>query len=266
MLLKRDKKGYILDEDIKKLAFDDRVSNSFTSEYYSPSFIKGFSECPAKQLLNNLDKNDFIEPLAIGSCVHYLLEQKFKNKQLKQDDYDYVKEELHNDERLINKANEYYDAYFRINDDYTAYNSFTEHVIKIKPTPLNTRMPMIKGIVDRIDITKNRIRVLDYKTCSRPINNNTYIDQLTIYKWIVEDYLGSNVDDVCVASLYTKDPKLLYPEITLKSQSQLIDKIWKVDSEVKKSIKTHLYEAKSGSHCKFCKYFNKCFNNSDIEV
>lgn len=267
MLLKRFRDSYSIDgSDINSLIEEKKLSPSFTGEYYSPSFINGFDSCPTKQLLSSLDRRDFIEPLVIGTCVHYLLEKRFLNGEISDKDLEYVDKKLKNDPSLKEKALAYYNAYFKIKDDYSNYQSFTEREIVNSPEPLGVNIPKIKGIVDRIDISDTKKRVVDYKTSSRPVTSEKYIDQLTIYKWIVEEELGTDIDDVCAASLYTEDPKFLYPEITLKSQSQLIEKILNVDEEVLKSRVSNSYKVKKGYHCKFCKYFDKCNAGKDIEI
>lgn len=267
MLLKRVRDSYFVDgNDVKSLVEEKKLSPSFLGEYYSPSFISSFYACPAKQLLLNLDKKDFIEPLVIGTCVHYLLEQRFLNGGVSDKDLEYIDKKLRNDSSLKEKTLAYYNAYFKIKDDYKDYQSFTEREIVNKPTPLGVNIPKIKGIVDRIDISDTKKRVVDYKTSSRPVTSDKYIDQLTIYKWIVEEELGTDIDDVCAASLYTEDPKFLYPEITLRSQSQLIEKILNVDEEVLKSRVNNYYKVKKSYQCRFCKYFDKCNAGKDIEI
>ena len=254
MLLKRVRDSYFVDgNDVKSLVEEKKLSPSFLGEYYSPSFISSFYACPAKQLLLNLDKKDFIEPLVIGTCVHYLLEQRFLNGGVSDKDLEYVNKKLRNNSSLKEKTLAYYNAYFKIKDDYSNYQSFTEREIVNNPTPLGVNIPKIKGIVD-------------YKTSSRPVTSDKYIDQLTIYKWIVEEELGTDIDDVCAASLYTEDPKFLYPEITLRSQSQLIEKILNVDEEVLKSRVNNSYKVKKSYQCRFCKYFDKCNAGKDIEI
>lgn len=267
MLLKRVGDSYTIeDSDVSSLVREKRLSPSFIGEYYSPSFISGFDTCPAKQLLSNLDKEDFVEPLVIGTCVHYLLEQRFLNGKISDRDLEYIDKRLRNSSSLKEKVLAYYAAYFKIKDDYKDYQSFTEREIVNSPTPLGVDIPKIKGIVDRIDISDTKTRVIDYKTSSRPATSDKYIDQLTIYKWIVEEELGTEIDDVCAASLYTEDPKFLYPEITLKSQSQLVEKILKVDEEVSKSCEDNSYKVRKSYQCKFCKYLGRCMAGKDIEI
>lgn len=258
----------ISDASISDIVDRCGISHSFIGEYYSPSFISSWSNCPTKVLLDSLSEDIFVSQLAIGLAVHYLLEKRFSVGKVSQDDKDYVvKTILHGDASLYNKVRSYYYAYDKINDSYEPDTShFTEKTIIDSPHPLGADIPKIKGIIDRIDISSTRVRVLDYKTASRQLDNNKYIDQLTIYKWIVESYLGVDVDDICVASLFVDDPKLLYPDITLKSQSLLIDKICDVDEEVHKSAEDNIFKKRTGYGCKFCRFYNSCIRNENIEV
>lgn len=243
---------------------DRRVTKSIMGNYYSPSFISNWNSCPAMTLLYAISPYQFAPALAVGSATHYILEKRFSGKDV---DEEHLSNIVNGDEKLLNQAREYASSYDKIKDDFPESKHFTEKVIESDNLePLGVKLPTIKGIIDRIDISDKKTRIIDYKTSSSPIESDKYIDQLTIYKWLVEFELGLVASDVCVFSLYVKDPKILCPNITLKSQSELIEKIVKTDKEVKESFNTGKYAKKPGYKCKFCKWSGMCFSNNDIEV
>lgn len=235
------------------------VSGSFKGEYYSPSFISSWNTCPAKTFFSSLIKEDFVAPLEIGSCVHTALESKFKNGEISPFLLEELRHNLNDKKEYISKMEDYISAYEQIGE---VFSSNTEHYTELKiiseVSPLGVKLPQLKGFIDRLDISPTLLNIVDYKTSSREIPEDKYLDQLTIYKWLVEKEYETEVNNCYVCSLFPNNPRLIPQKITLCSQSRLIEKIMKTDEEVKQSIEKMEFKKCKSWQCKFCPCKDNC--------
>ena len=244
------------------------VSGSMKGKYYSPSFFNSWENCPAKTIMSILSpKEDFIAPLEIGSCVHTALESKYKNGEISPFLLDELKHNLQDDKKHISKMEEYLNAYEEIGEIFDKdTNHYTELEIIKEVSPLGIKLPKLKGFIDRLDISSDEINIVDYKTSSKELEDDKYLDQLTIYKWLVEEEYSSEVSNCYVCSLYPKNPRMIKQDITLCSQSRLIEKILRIDEENKESFKQACYEKRGGWQCRWCPFNWMCKNNRDFEI
>lgn len=246
------------------------LSGFFTGKQMSASAIKSWKQCPAKTLLEQLQPSES-EALNVGSKVHEILEKHFTDNISKEDTIklcDSKDLELTDSERK--KVKEYINAFFKIEpyeqlQDDTDF--ITEQLIETEVSPLDIKLPVpIKGFIDRIDMNENGTFLIDYKTASRAPMEDQYIDQMIIYKWIYEEFFGQKVNDIYIASLYTDKPQYIKQDITLRKQSELIDKIFEVNDEVQESLQAYKYKKKKGFYCQWCPFCNQCDKHCGEEV
>lgn len=234
-------------------------SGSFLGKYYSPSFIKTWNECPAKLAFNLIEPETPTEALIIGTQVHRLMELKYTTG-VNSDYLLKIKKDV--GDEIYNKTTDYVKVY----DEITPYTNLDEAEFYVEQamvdtvTPLNTKLPApLKGVVDRVDIVNGEISIVDYKTSSKRPSVKNYLDQMIVYKWLIENKYGTKVKNLFIASLYPKDPKYIRIQPNLKDESMLIDKIYKTHEEVT-SCNGHYKKAKGCFACRFCNHKDRCFN------
>lgn len=260
--LYNNKENISVDGLTKDFLNKNEVTLSFLRDHYSASFINSWSECPAKTLVSNLPSNNIVPALEIGTAVHKLLEEKY-SKDISNEELLDKANKLDIDPFFICEVKDYLRAYFKIKDyeEMSIKPTYlTEDEIICDVSPIGVELPVkIKGYVDRIDLTEKGTYIIDYKTASRKPHEDKYIDQMILYKWIVEEKYGVDVKGVYVASIFKQDPKYIKQNITLKKQSKLIDKIFSVDEEVVDSLKNNnSYIKRKGEHCRFCPIKDIC--------
>lgn len=257
-------------EDIGSYIKKHGTVKSLLGEYYSFSFIKAWDSCPAKLIFKALYEDEQIEPpyFTVGSIVHEYLEKLYSTGEspevLKREAIEKgIEAQL--DEKYQDKLLKYIDAYHRI-DGYEGEtgreNHYTEAMyegVKIHPFSIQPDFK-IKGIIDRIDTTVNTTAIIDYKTSSRNVKDDRYLDQLIFYKWIVEAELGVTPDRFLIALLYPGDPRYIeyYPDSI--RESMLVEKLLETDRAVKKALATKEYKKNPSYICRFCEYADKCKN------
>lgn len=243
---------------------DKKISGFFTREQVSASNFKAWSQCPARALIEQVLPSEG-DALTIGSKTHEVLEKCFSEGLTKEETLALcTAENLDIDSSIVTRVKAYVKAFFELEhykeDKEAEY--LTEQKIITEVSPLGVKLPVpVLGFIDRVDITSDGTYLIDYKTGSRAPYEDMYIDQMIIYKWIYEEFFGQKVKDVYVASLYRGDPKYIRQDITLKKQSQLIDKLFATDEEIKKSLETKEYPKRKGFYCKWCPIAGKCNEN-----
>lgn len=245
------------------------VTGSYDRKHYSASFIKGWGQCPANLVLNIFGEEES-PALIIGDEVHKLLEEHYAQGLTVEETLAKVDSKKNNIEFFHScKVKEYLRSYFSIKDykKLTNVTYRTEEEIITEVSPLGVHLPVkIKSFIDRIDISDQGVFIIDYKTASRAPSEDQYIDQMIIYKWVLEEEWGVPVEDIYVASIYNPDPKYIKQNITLRKQSELIDKIFAIDEEVKKSINKRHFMKREGHWCKWCPLNGVCKDPSVIEI
>lgn len=252
----------------KELLGKYKVTPSYDRKHYSASFLKGWSQCPASLILGIFEEGES-PALIIGNEVHRLLEEHYKEGLTPEQTLAKV-----NDNKNIEffhscKVKEYLQSYFSIEEYKKLTNVVyrTEEEIITKASPLGIELPVkMKSFIDRVDISDQGIFIIDYKTASRAPSDDQYIGQMMIYKWVLEEEWGVPVEDVYIASIYNPDPKYIKQDITLRKQSELIDKIFNIDKEVEESINKRCYNKKEGYWCKWCPLYGVCKDPSVIEI
>lgn len=244
----------------KELLRAKEVSGSFNRKHYSYSFLSSWNSCPAKTILSCLVKRDS-PALSIGTCVHKLLEEHYLSETQDKEKTLKSANKVDLDPFYVCEVKEYLNSYFNIKPYKDLHNVtyITEELIEGNPKPLGVSLPTsLKGCIDRIDISDEGVFIIDYKTSSRAYSEDQYLNQMLLYKWLVEDDWGVPIDEIYVAHLYKNNPRYILQKHTLKTQSMLIDKIFDIDEEVKKSIPERVYLKRKGFHCKWCPFSNYC--------
>lgn len=250
----------VLDCDLSKRK--SLVSRSLRLDYFSPSFISAWDGCPARSVFDCLVPGERIAALDIGTAVHKLLEQKFQGQEL---DFTAAKD-------LVGEENyptvvEYFNSYKKIEDEGAKEGQhFTERTITASVMPLGVDIGIpIKGVIDRLDISPSGVGIIDYKTSSSNPKKESYTDQVTIYKWLVEEDCGIPVD-TCRVIVLSKNPKVFDYDIDLVTQSRLIDKIVRIKGEVENSLNDGHYKKCQSWKCKYCSHKTICENLEQVKI
>lgn len=260
-------KKVVLDFDLEERK--EVLGKSLKLEYFSPSFISSWNSCPAKALFSSIIRErEKIAALDIGTAVHNLFEQKFKGEK---PDLKAASNSL-GDDKLFKRAKEYYDSYYKIENLDKGANAegvkhYTEQTIttEVKPLGVNIGIPL-KGVIDRLDIAPRSVSIVDYKTASKVPDKNRYVEQVCVYKWLIEAEYGIPVDFCQVIVLNKKNPKVFDYDVDLVVQSKLIDKIVRTKKEVATALDSGVYEKRTSYSCDWCPYSDACGNVHDIEI
>lgn len=234
-------------------------AHSLLLEHMSPSFILAWNRCPASTALDVLfPRPEETSALKVGSEVHRILERRY-NPLSKTKVRDLTPAENREVEQFIQA----YDSIPDYNQGARSVEHETELEVKTTVTPLGVKIDTpLKGVIDRLDIADNGVFVVDYKTARKPISSCKYLDQLTIYKWLIESEYDTDVADCYVASMYRDKPRYIREKITLASQSKLIDKIKRTEIDVACSRDMGSYKKQRGWQCKYCPHREFCRRGS----
>lgn len=236
-----------------------KLLNRFSAQYFSPSNVKAFRDCPASQIIQTLmpfEPNDATE---IGKTVHSVFE-KFYN--LEGSDRElplldkFLDEELEGKEQthLKGKIQPYIDG-FKNTPDYLDRNKemdhknltcFNELFIKGKFSPLNVELPYkMYSLADRVDFRGQYAYIIDYKTGQylnkKILTMEGYLPQIIAYKWAVEETYGV---EVAGGYLLVPGTKQLIADLdinSLENQSRYIDIIFQYKEDSQKMAETRIY-------------------------
>lgn len=268
---------------------------SLVGEYYSPSFIASWKECPAKTMLNYLSprtQNNIYT--SSGSAVHMFLEWFFTEfeediKQASKGTPNALTSYKVNVTRYGNKLTEFVNECIenekltednipkmraRVNDFVkdglaltipTNISKIETEQEIIKPvTACGTTLPALKGIVDRADYLEDgKAYITDYKTSTKQLsleNMAKFRRQTLVYNWLINDGNPvSNVNIEYITNNGTHMYKLLPP--TEEEQTSLVNDIVEVDTQVCECLKTGKYPKKDNWQCCgdfFCPFKGVC--------
>lgn len=255
------------------------ILNSTSGGYVSPTSMKSFEMCPAGYLYNKLVPEVRGSATSIGTTVHSIFEKFYsydgdKNEKVLLD----LMEKICNaDFQNIDSVKPYIDGYINSNDylennksSISVANDFvaaTEEFIKpiINPLGVNLNIP-IYLLVDRIDVRKDGIYVLDYKTGLGDPNpyllgENGYLPQMIFYKWGVEAEYEQKVNKVFLCLPGADNKKYVYTEMNVNSlveQSKVIEKIFKHLDHVRKDREEKKFESSIMRYCGSCQMKTFC--------
>lgn len=111
---------------------------------------------------------------------------------------------------------------------------------------------ILKGAIDRADLTKKGIEIVDYKTGNFPKTGKKDAEQLYIYALALQQIVEQNVSQLTY--YYLEENKPLSIEIEDKKMEQVT--VWIKD--IIDQIQSGNYQATPGFHCKYCDYRDIC--------
>ena len=260
---------------MSKINYDNSNKNRFVIEdiknanirpinkHYSYSFISSWNNCPAKTGFSLVKSIRSDSPaLIVGNAVHKQLEADYSGEDI--DAFAKLSED--NKKRAL----QYIESYNNIESYSDSPDSniifYTEQSLTEELSPLGVTLPKpLRGIIDRIDIDKSSLSIIDYKTSmNNATRDSAFLDQVTIYKWLVEESFGIGVDNCYIALIAPNESKYIKYEPTLSSQSKLIDKIFTVDESVNDALENGEFNKIRGDHCRMCEYKDYCFGCLDL--
>ncbi|MBR2558256.1 MAG: PD-(D/E)XK nuclease family protein [Methanobrevibacter sp.] len=253
-----------------------RLLNKFSGGYISPTMIKGFSDCPANQLLQALTPWSPTAVTSIGTSTHSIFQKFYElpSGERKIETLDKIKEEeiiafgQQDSAQAVRDINWYVEGFKNTNDyldlskpvDHDNLNAFNEVHIKGTPKPLGVEIPKpIYTLMDRVDFrgeNMDEVYIIDYKT-GRRIDDyyvrsmDGYLPQLITYKWMVEMEYGMEVQGAYLLTPGTKDKVRSLDINSLENQSRWIDEIFAYCEAVDQMAKTRIFPEIHGKYCKY---------------
>lgn len=183
--------------------------NRYSGDYFSPSFMKGYTANPALNLMQNFFTEQANDATAIGTAFHKVLEDYYNLPGEER-----VREKLWELETSALKEgmskellDEYITGYVDIKDylhprselDDKTLKCVTEHRgrANIYVKSLGYTLPCaVSYVADRIDYRGDDVVILDYKT-GHPSESATtfdgYLGSMILYKWAMEQELNTEI-------------------------------------------------------------------------
>ncbi len=212
----------------------------FSNTYFSPSFMKGFMDNPANVLIGSFAQAKVNDATEIGTVVHKIFELYYKqdkNKREQSQLLDLMKENLleGQDEETVRK---YIEGYLGIPDyldrsiplDDKKLDCFCEYRgkcnIVIPKFNLTVDLP-VSYVVDRIDVRKDKLYIIDYKTGYQPLKSASfsgYLGSMILYKWVVEQDFGMEVAGGYLCTPGNQE-KYIDLDFSLVNESKLYDMV-----------------------------------------
>lgn len=240
-----------------------KLLNRFSAQYFSPTGVKGFRDCPASQILQSLLPFVPNAATAIGTTVHSVLEEFYEldgperdielldgmlDKQLANNNQKDIKEKITPYIDGFKETPDYLDKNKPMNHkDLVCYN---ELFLKGKFSPLGVELPYsMYSLCDRVDFRGDYAYIIDYKTGMylRPqiLTMDGYLPQLMSYKWAVEETYGVEVKGGVLLVPGTKQKIATVDINSLENQSKYIDMIFKYKEDSQMCAKRRMYPVKS---------------------
>lgn len=249
-----------------KNELDGHYSSTLFGERISYSFLGNWNMCPAGAYFGLLYPPKKFWFFSVGQAVHKMLENTFNKVPFT--DQDILENELKGYEEYLPKAKEYFQSYFSIEDTPRDKAEFlTEYKIKDELTICGQTIG-IKGFVDRIDKYDDKVRVIDYKTASKPITKLTdgHKEQLIMYKMGVEHQMNTKVDELAIIGLTSNRATVLPYTPSLSDEASFKKKLMRVDEQLKDSISNGSFDFCPNWRCKSCPLYTSCKNREEVEI
>jgi len=252
-----NKRDLVLNED--KVKFDS------SSVIFSPSSIMTYLECPKKYELAHLfkmpAKNDFLDTNAttIGSFLHKVFEDGVKANFQKVNDFIELakKDKLYDDDvkRLI-------EVFFKRNYGQYDKNSLVE--LKVDLDLLGYKF---FGIVDRLDVVGDGVRIVDYKTNKNAIEPKKREVQLGFYALALKEK-GYDVREIVLDMLKLDSPVIMKVEGDNVSSlvgarqkfklSEFREFLISIADNIKNDYENEFLVVEDDNACRFCGYKFYC--------
>lgn len=240
--------------------------------YLSPSSINTFLQCPLKFKFSKIDgiREPATEATLLGNFVHDVLENMYllpcdqRTKQTAKNlarliwEKKYVEQvaDLVRPEEMNSFR---WKAWFCIENLWQTENPFEEEFDGIE-FEINTSIngTVIKGFIDRYQITENGIKISDYKTGKIPAAKwqKDKFFQLYIYAAGLEMLgVGKAFE---LELLYLKGPKTFLTKVENEELDKTINKISFVKKEIDQRCETENFETKTSVLCGWCYFKPNC--------
>jgi hypothetical protein len=232
--------------------------NRFSSDYFSPSFMKSYEANPGLLLMQNFFVEQANDATAIGTTVHKIFEEYYKLDPLerKRDKlYDLMNQYIgEGQNREVIK--EYIDGYYDIKDylhprselDDTKLNCQTEHRgrEKLYVKSIGYTLPCaVAYVADRVDY-RDEVGpvILDYKTGHpkpEAVTFEGYLGSMILYKWAMEQELNT---EITKGFLITPGNPKKYMELeyTLDNEKILAEKVTEFFNQFSSDNKNRVYK------------------------
>ncbi len=243
----------------------------------SYSALDTFKQCPMKYRFQVMDriKAPKSKEAVFGNKIHKAL-QYFHSTQPVSPTLDelqnYLKDnwdsEIFADEQedmiyfaeAIKILKNYYNYYLKIKDKFIVLNTETRFEILLENPQNKDQKCLLRGIIDRIDKTKNNIEIIDYKTTKRlpsqqDIDNNL---QLSIYclglinRW--PQFAEQGLENIKLSFYYLKHQEIISTKRTKEQLENVKKQIWEKLAEIEKSD----FKPMPSALCDWCGYKNLC--------
>lgn len=268
-----------LREDFKENQFDEkpllsRLYNKFSGEYFSPTFLKSFIQCPMKCFLNYFDKKETTPILNLGSATHKVYERIVGEKALTKSAQEAIANEEFKNFNLTPSQKSTYVKYinnFIKFDNYDGIKLFSRDDIKYFPeyhmneknlNILNCDLGACYTLLDRLDIkeSKREINIVDYKTGRiSDIGHivESYTDQFITYYWLTSiNFPGFDVNSYIYLPENNSFVKVDTEDI--EKQSRYIDKIYDFYDFIHDCREKNIFPAITNEYCKYCSQSERC--------
>lgn len=276
---RNDEKGKNYEDRTTK----SKIFNRFSGTYFSPTFIKGFTECPARTFISNCLPRKSSPVANFGSCTHKAFEEIVKNK-------------CWNNQNQINEIVENITTDFGISntDKNTLTNKYIPNFINGvdyldngKPFPwdeckcfpetfysadlniFDIDLGSCYTLMDRIDIRDEGIFVIDYKTGRAPYNSvvkanfvNDYLNQMICYYWMIKKQFG--IAPRVFAYLPDNNSYIEFPVSSLKNQSMFVETILNYYKDIKEQRENCEFEERINKWCKYCPIAKVCHKYNNV--
>lgn len=266
-----------VDKPYEERSTKSKIFNRFSGNYFSPTFVKSFMQCPAKAFISNCMPKETSEILNFGSCTHKVFENIIKEGCWSDEKkcFDIAETEANNysiidSNRKILK--ETYLPNFLNSNDYLNKNKkfpwddvqcFTESFYKADLSIFDVPLGSCFTLMDRLDIRDEGIFVIDYKTGKAPFNSrkmsdfiDSYINQMTCYYWMIEKQFG--IKPRCFAYLPDNNTYVEFNVQSLKTQSMFVEEVLEYYKDVKSQREAFEFEERVNKYCKYCPICGKC--------
>lgn len=225
------------------------ILNRFSGNYFSPSFLKSYSENPASCFYSMLCEDETGSAASIGTTFHSIMEMFYRSDDRSLENLEKISSEMILDNQE-DKIKEYLNGYIHT-PDYITGKPMEDIDCECEyrgRSPIyiprfNKTLPTCSFVIDRIDFRGEDIYIVDYKTGSVTNKNLTFdgnLAQMIIYKWAVEQKFDKEVKDVYICAPGNK--KYMLCNCDEENQKNLISDIEQFFNRFKEDNSRRVYE------------------------
>ena len=243
----------------------------------SYSALDTFKQCPMKYKFQQIDKIKApkSKEATFGSIIHGALKffhSKYPVSPTLDELLNYYKdiwdsEPFQNQEEDmiyfsegIKMLKNYYNHYLKVKDKFTVLDAETRFEVLLENLQNENQKCLLRGIIDRIDKTKDGIEIIDYKTTKR-LPSQQDIDgslQLSLYclglinRW--PQFAEQGLENIKLTFYYLKHQEVISTKRTKKQLDDTREQVWERLAEIAKSD----FKPIPSALCDWCGYKNLC--------